>query len=80
VARQVEGERFQFHNYPVNQLAGVQNEFPLSWRILTGSLRSAIAITTCNALALPAKFDQTLEGLKLREAKGIIPPWCTRRC
>ena len=26
--RQVEGEKYQFHNYPVNQLFGVQNEFP----------------------------------------------------
>ena len=26
--RQVEGEKYQLHNYPVNQLFGVQNEFP----------------------------------------------------
>ena len=26
--RQVEGEQFQFYNYPVNQLFGVQNQFP----------------------------------------------------
>src|SRR5438046_7022908 len=28
VTDQVEGEKWQFHNYPVNQLFGVQNQFP----------------------------------------------------
>src|SRR4030095_4999776 len=28
IADQVEGEKWQFHNYPVNQLNGVQNQLP----------------------------------------------------
>ena len=28
VADQVEGEKWQFHDYPINQLNGVQNQFP----------------------------------------------------
>src|SRR3954451_10033693 len=28
IQSQVDGERFRFHNYPVNQLAGVQSETP----------------------------------------------------
>src|SRR2546429_6449916 len=28
VERQVEGEKWQFHNFPVNQLFGVQNQLP----------------------------------------------------
>ena len=28
IDREVEGEKYQWHNYPVNQLFGVQNEFP----------------------------------------------------
>ncbi len=75
LARQVEGEHFQFHNYPVNQLAGVQNEFPT----FMANTHRLLAPRDCDYYlqrlgALPAKFDQTLEGLKLREAKGIIPP------
>src|SRR6266480_4152092 len=28
IDREIEGEKYQWHNYPVNQLFGVQNEFP----------------------------------------------------
>src|SRR5256885_13097935 len=28
LTEQIEGEKYQWHNYPVNQLFGVQNEFP----------------------------------------------------
>ena len=75
LARQVEGEQFQFHNYPVNQLSGVQSEFPT----FMANTHRLLAPRDCDYYlqrlgALPAKFDQTLEGLKLREAKGITPP------
>lgn len=75
MARQVEGERFQFHNYPVNQLAGVQSEFPT----FMANTHRLLAPRDCDYYlqrlgALPVKFDQTLEGLKLRKSKGIIPP------
>lgn len=73
--RQVEGERFQFHNYPVNQLFGVQNEFPT----FMANTHRLLAARDCDYYvdrlkALPRKFDQTLEGLRLRETRGIIPP------
>src|SRR3979411_728135 len=28
MSREIEGEKYQWHNYPVNQLFGAQNEFP----------------------------------------------------
>ena len=72
---QLEGEKYQWHNYPVNQLFGVQNQFP-SFMANTHRL---LAPRDCEYYiqrlgALPKKFDQTLEGLQLREQKGIIPP------
>ncbi|MFL6568977.1 MAG: DUF885 family protein, partial [Chthoniobacterales bacterium] len=72
---QLEGERFQFHNYPVNQLFGVQSQFP-SFMANTHRL---LAPRDCDYYikrleAVPAKFDGVLEGVKLREAKGVIPP------
>jgi len=75
LARQVEGERFQYHDYPVNQLFGVQSQFP-SFMANTHRL---LAPRDCDYYlqrlgALPAKFDQTLASVKLRESKGIIPP------
>ncbi|MBA3883554.1 MAG: DUF885 domain-containing protein, partial [Chthoniobacterales bacterium] len=72
---QAEGEKFQWHNYPVNQLFGVQNQFP-SFMANTHRLFTP---RDCDYYlkrleALPTKFDQVLESLKVREAKGIIPP------
>ncbi len=73
--RQVEGEQFQFYNYPVNQLFGVQNEFPS----FMANVHRLLAPRDCGYYldrlqALPKKFDQTLEGLRLREKMGIVPP------
>src|SRR5437588_11635610 len=73
--RQVEGEKFQWHNYPVNQLFGVQNEFP-SFMANTHRLlgRKDCDYYLMRLTALPTKFDQLLESLKVREQKGILPP------
>jgi uncharacterized protein (DUF885 family) len=73
--RQVEGEKYQFHNYPVNQLFGVQNEFPS----FMANQHRLLASRDCDYYlqrldALPTKFDQLLESLKLREEKQILPP------
>ncbi len=75
LARHVEGERFQFHNYPVNQLSGVQNQFPT----FMANTHRLLSRRDCDYYlqrlgALPVKFDQTLKGLRLRQEKGIIPP------
>lgn len=73
--RQVEGERWQWHNYPVNQLFGVQNQFP-SFMANTHRL---LAKRDCDYYlmrldAVPKKFDQLLESLKAREERQILPP------
>jgi uncharacterized protein (DUF885 family) len=73
--RQVEGEKYQWHNYPVNQLFGVQNEFPS----FMANQHRLLAPRDCDYYlqrldALPTKFDQLLENLKLREEKQILPP------
>src|SRR5580704_3759356 len=72
---QAEGEKWQWHNYPVNQLFGVQNEFP-SFMANTHRLLNR---KDCNYYvmrldALPRKFDQLFDGLKVREQKQILPP------
>src|SRR6266567_2856831 len=72
---QVEGEKWQWHNYPVNQLFGVQNQYP-SFMANTHRLFNArdCEYYIMRLDALPKKFDQTLEGVKMREQKQIIPP------
>src|ERR1700693_4673483 len=72
---QVEGEKWQWHNYPVNQLFGVQNQYPSFMANTHRLLRTQDCEYYIMRLdGLPKKFDQTLEGLKLREQKQIIPP------
>jgi uncharacterized protein (DUF885 family) len=75
ISREIEGEKYQWHNYPVNQLFGVQNEFP-SFMANTHRL---LAPRDCEyyqqrLIAVGTKFDQLIESLKMREQKGILPP------
>jgi uncharacterized protein (DUF885 family) len=72
---QVDGEKWQWHNYPVNQLFGVQNQYP-SFMANTHRLLSPkdCEYYIMRLDALPKKFEQTLEGLKFREQKQILPP------
>ncbi|MGI9088679.1 MAG: DUF885 domain-containing protein [Chthoniobacterales bacterium] len=75
LTRQAEGEKFQWHDYPVNQLFGAQSQFP-SFMANTHRLLSP---RDCEYYlqrldALPKQFDQVLEGLKIREQKQILPP------
>ncbi len=71
----VEGQRFRFHNYPVNQLFGVQNGFP-SFMESTHQVNDVgDAEDYVSRLSkVGVKFDQVLEGLKHRENLGILPP------
>ena len=72
---QVEGEKWQFHNYPVNQLFGVQNTFP-SFMANTHRLfsRKDCDYYLMRLNAVPKKFDQLLESLRVREERQILPP------
>src|SRR5437660_8585909 len=72
---QVEGKKWQWHNYPVNQLFGVQNQFP-SFMANTHRLlsRKDCEYYVKRLDALPKKFDELLENLKLREQKQMLRP------
>ena len=75
IDRELEGEKYQWHNYPVNQLFGVQNEFPS----FMANQHRLLAPRDCEYYlmrlnALPRKFDQLLESLRVREQKQILPP------
>ncbi|MBT8040987.1 MAG: DUF885 domain-containing protein [Gammaproteobacteria bacterium] len=71
----VEGEKFRFHTFPVNQMFGVQNNFP-SFMESTHQVHSVSDaedyVSRLNAVGV--KFDQVLEGLRHREDLGIHPP------
>ncbi len=72
---QKEGNRYPFHNYPVNQLGGIQSGLP-EFMITThhiGDARDAKDFVA-RLSKFGVVFDQVLEGLEKREELGIIPP------
>lgn len=76
VTNQQEGNRrFMFHSYPLNPTAGLQTFLP-DFMINTHQINNRGDAE--NYIARLSKFgtffDQVLEGLKLREQRGIIPP------
>ncbi len=72
---QVQGEPWRYHNFPVNQLFGIQSELP---NMMTQSQQINDATDAEHYLArlalFPRKLDEVIESLKVREAKNIIPP------
>lgn len=70
-----QAEPYRYHTYPVNQLFGIQNGYPTfmqaQHRLQT---QEDVEHYLARLDAVQLKFAQTLEGLKLREQKGIIPP------
>ena len=75
IRSQIDGEKYRFHDYPVNQLFGVQSGTP---DFLINVHRIADRRGAEDYLArlgqVPRKFDQVLEGLALRERSGVVPP------
>ena len=75
LALQAEGGRFRFHDYPVNQMNGVQNELP---DFMVNVHQIASPGDAEDYLARLSKFgvalDQVIAGLAHREAAGMLPP------
>ncbi len=72
---QVRTEPFRHHNYPLNQMFGIQSELPnfmMTVHPLVSQLEARNYIKRLQKFGI--KFDQVLEGLKIREQKGVIPP------
>ena len=71
----VEGEQFRHHDYPLNQMFGVQSEMPNFMMTLHPVVSKKEARNYVIRLGLfGRKFDQVLEGLHIRESKGCLPP------
>lgn len=72
---QVEGEPYLRHDFPVNQMFGVQSALPDFLVQVHQVTNKAEAESYIARLKLfPTKFTQLTEGLRLREARGVIPP------
>ncbi|MEY2867090.1 MAG: hypothetical protein RIQ43_1116, partial [Pseudomonadota bacterium] len=72
---QAEGEKYAHHNYPLNQLFGIQNEFPTFMATQHPVASPAEAEDYLARLnKAPVMVDQVMEGVLLRERENIIPP------
>ncbi len=70
-----QGEKFRYHDYPVNQMFGVQSALPTFMATIHPITDEQDAEQYILRLSkFGTKFDQILEGLKLRESKGMLPP------
>jgi uncharacterized protein (DUF885 family) len=72
---QVEGQKYQYHDYPLNQLFGVQSSLP-SFMASQHPVKTVEDgddyLSRLNQV--PRFVDQVMEGLVLRDQKGITPP------
>jgi len=68
-------DRWRFHDYPLNQLFGIQSNFPsfMESAHSIGSVGDAKDYNT-RLSKIGIKFAQEMEGLKVREERGILPP------
>jgi uncharacterized protein (DUF885 family) len=72
---QAEGEPFMRHDFPVNQMQGIQSALPDFMVQVHQVTSKAEAESYIARLKLfPAKFTQLTEGLRLREVHGVMPP------
>ncbi len=70
-----DADRWRFHNFPVNQLFGVQSTLPdfmVQQHVVEDELGAEHYIARLNQF--DEKFDGVLEGLQIREERGILPP------
>ena len=78
LATQIEGDRFRYHDFPVNQMFGIQSSLPNFMADTHQINNAADADNYIKRLDLfPRSFSQVIEGLKLREQKGLLPPQFT---
>ena len=71
----VDGEAYQYHNYPVNQLFGVQNNLPSFMESMHRIEDEKSARNYLSRLTqIDRVFGQTIEGLQHRQEMGVVPP------
>lgn len=75
VQRASDRYEFRFHNYPVNQMGGAQSSLPaflINIHQVTNAEDARAYVSRLKAWGIV--FDQVIEGLNIRAAKGILAP------
>jgi uncharacterized protein (DUF885 family) len=72
---QLRSEPFRFHDYPLNQMFGIQSALPNFMLTIHPLVSRTEARNYVRRLSrFGVKFDQVLESLHIREQKGVLPP------
>jgi uncharacterized protein (DUF885 family) len=75
LATQADGDEYAYHNYPLNQLFGIQNGLPTFLATQHPINSPADATAYISRLGqIQRKYSQVMEGLRHRETLGILPP------
>ncbi len=75
VENEIADFEFRFHNYPINQMFGYHSQLPaflINMHRIDSVADAKAYISRLNGI--PKAFDDVIEGIKLREQNGIIPP------
>jgi uncharacterized protein (DUF885 family) len=73
--RQIEGYKWRYHNYPVNQMFGSHTGLVallINQHQIKNVAEAEAYISRLNGLKL--KFAQLVQNLEIRRARGIVPP------
>ena len=73
--QEIEGFKYRFHNYPVNQMFGLhsgQPAFLINMHQISNMEDAEAYISRLNGMKV--MFDQLVVNLETREEKGIVPP------
>jgi len=72
---QVDGEPWLYHDFPVNQMAGVQGSLPAFMDTYHQLVDKQSALNYISRVeAFKTKFEQVTESVEYRAEKGILPP------
>jgi len=73
--QQSEDERWRWYGFPVNQLFGIQSQLPdFLINIHAVANERGARDYIARMQGFPRAFDQVMEGLNIREGKGLLPP------
>ncbi len=73
--RTIEGWKWRYHNYPLNQMSGLHSEAPaflINFHPIDNEADARAYLARLNGMG--AMFDQLIAGVKIRAAKNIVPP------
>ncbi len=71
----IEGWRWRYHNYPVNQMYGLHSSAPaflINFHRVDNESDARAYLARLRGMGL--LFDQLIEGVKIRQGKGVLPP------